>query len=64
MRNNFSEPRVDTTTIRTLNERRVTWHPAASQSLIALDPAHWSQRHQQATSWLLVEFLQSQRYLQ
>ncbi len=62
--NNLSEPRVAARTLRTLSERRVSWHPAVAQSPMALDPARWSQRHQQTTSWLLVEFLQTQRSLQ
>ncbi len=61
--NNTSEARVAANTMRTLNERRLSWHPAVAQSLIALDPAHWSQRHRQTTSWLLVEFLRTQRNL-
>jgi hypothetical protein len=60
----FSESRVVANTGRTLGERRLSWHPAVAQSLTALDPAHWSQRHQQTTNWLLVEFLQTQRNLQ
>jgi len=68
-KNEFSAPRVmantaTVNTMRVLSERRISWHPAAAQSLIALDPAHWSQRHQQTTSWLLVEFLQAHRNLQ
>jgi hypothetical protein len=65
MRNyDYLEPRVTASTMRTLSERRLSWHPAAAQTPIALDPARWSQRHQQTTSWLLVEFLQTQRILQ
>jgi hypothetical protein len=71
MRNDdFLKPKKASNALRVLNERRVSWHPAttqtspSSQSLVALDPAHWSQRHQQATSWLLVEFLQTHRNLQ
>jgi hypothetical protein len=63
-KNDFSQPRVAASTLRALSKRRLSWHPAAAQSLIAVDPAHWSQRHQQATSWLLMEFLQTQRNLQ
>jgi hypothetical protein len=40
-----------------------SWIPAASFALAALDPAHWSQRKQQANLWRLLERLQQQRVL-
>ena len=60
-KNELPETRVAAGTPRALSERR-SWHPA-TQSLIALDPAHWSQRHRQTATWLLVEFLNTQRDL-
>jgi hypothetical protein len=54
-----SDTRLATTAVA----RRDSWIPAATFSLASLDPAHWSQRKQQANLWRLLERLQQQRVL-
>jgi len=46
-----------------IEPRRESWIPQATFALAALDPAHWSQRKQQANLWRLLDRLQQQRVL-